>query len=424
MKLLHYTYRKLSFFLLLLMTLWGVLFYYTILDEVMDEADDTLQNNAHLLVKYALDNPDVFQTGEQLISHYKFTPISKEAGMNYRDHFYNDMTYIEIEDEYEPVRVFQTAFCMPDGQYYELAVMISTIEYEDMLEKILGYLTALFLLLLLLITVGVRLVLKGVYRPLTRLMEWLHAIQPGKKIIPIETPMQIREFRELERAVVMMGNRSHQAYEEQKQFIENASHELQTPLAIACGKVELLAENENLNEQQMKELDALYTTLNRAVRLNKSLLLLTRIENGQYSEVEKMDIDEVIDGLLPDLMDIYHHKQIKLLRNVSKTPFLVSSNHTLIQILISNLLKNALLHNVDGGRLIIETTDSSLEIMNSGYSPLNKERLFRRFAGNPNTKKESVGLGLAIAHSIAEISGLELNYSWENNMHRFRIVKK
>lgn len=424
MNLLHYTYRKLSFFLFFLMTLWGVLFYYTILDEVMDEADDTLQNNAHLLIKYALDNPNVLQTEDHLISHYDFRPISKEDGLKYRERFYNDMTYIEIEDEHEPVRVLQTAFCMPDGQYYELTVMISTIEYEDMLETILGYLITLFVLFLILMTIGVRLVLKGVYHPLGCLMEWLHAIQPGKKITPIETPMQIREFRELEEAVVMMGNRSHQAYEEQKQFIENAAHELQTPLAIACGKVELLAESDNLNEQQMKELDTLYATLNRTVRLNKSLLLLTRIENGQYSEVEMINVDEVLDGLLPDLMDIYHHKQIKLLRRASKVPFVVCCNHTLIQILISNLLKNALLHNHDAGQLIIETTSSSLSVMNSGEEALNEEKLFHRFASNSNYKKESTGLGLAIAHSIAEMSDLELSYSWKNNMHLFEVVKK
>ena len=424
MKLLSYTYRKLALLLFLLMAVWGVLFYYAIIDEVVDETDDTLENYGEILMESALHDPSILETEGSLMSFYKFTPISEEEGRHYRQVFYDATVYIELEDEDEPVRVMCTAFRMPDGQYYELKLMISILERDDMVEAMLWYLGALFLLFLICTSIGIQLVLKGVFRPLHRLLDWLHCIQPGKEVPPLDNPTKIREFRQLSDAALDMGNRSYKAYEEQKQFIENASHELQTPLAIVRGKIELLAENESMTEEQLKELDEIYTTLGRAVRLNKSLLLLSRIENGQYTETEDVSVDEVLDELLPDLMDIYEGKKIHLVRTKETEPFVIRCNLSLAQILVSNLVKNSLVHNREGGELHIATTPSSLTIMNSGEHPLHGEKLFPRFYRSIDGKKDSTGLGLAIARSIALSASLSLTYKWQEGMHLFLLVKE
>ena len=424
MKLLSYTYRKLALLLFLLMAVWGVLFYYAIIDEVVDETDDTLENYGEILMESALHDPSILETEGSLMSFYKFTPISEEEGRHYRQVFYDATVYIELEDEDEPVRVMCTAFRMPDGQYYELKLMISILERDDMVEAMLWYLGALFLLFLICTSIGIQLVLKGVFRPLHRLLDWLHCIQPGKEVPPLDNPTKIREFRQLSDAALDMGNRSYKAYEEQKQFIENASHELQTPLAIVRGKVELLAESEGMTEQQMEQLDEIYATLGRAVKLNKSLLLLSRIENGQYTEMEDVSVDEILDELLPDLMDIYEHKQVRLIRKREEQPFIIRCNHSLAQILVSNLVKNSLLHNREGGELQVLTTPTSLGIKNTGDVPLDGEKLFRRFYHGMDGKKDSTGLGLAIARSIALSSSLKLTYEWQDGMHTFRLVKE
>lgn len=424
MKLLSYTYRKLALLLFLLMAVWGVLFYYAIIDEVVDETDDTLENYGEILMESALHDPSILETEGSLMSFYKFTPISEEEGRHYRQVFYDATVYIELEDEDEPVRVMCTAFRMPDGQYYELKLMISILERDDMVEAMLWYLGALFLLFLICTSIGIQLVLKGVFRPLHRLLDWLHCIQPGKEVPPLDNPTKIREFRQLSDAALDMGNRSYKAYEEQKQFIENVSHELQTPLAIVRGKVELLAESEGMTEQQMEQLDEIYATLGRAVKLNKSLLLLSRIENGQYTEMEDVSVDEILDELLPDLMDIYEHKQVRLIRKREEQPFIIRCNHSLAQILVSNLVKNSLLHNREGGELQVLTTPTSLVIKNTGDVPLDGEKLFRRFYHGMDGKKDSTGLGLAIARSIALSSSLKLTYEWQDGMHTFRLVKE
>ena len=424
MKLLSYAYRKLALLLFLLMAVWGVLFYYAIIDEVVDETDDTLENYGEILMESALHDPSILETEGSLMSFYKFTPISEEEGRHYRQVFYDATVYIELEDEDEPVRVMCTAFRMPDGQYYELKLMISILERDDMVEAMLWYLGALFLLFLICTSIGIQLVLKGVFRPLHRLLDWLHCIQPGKEVPPLDNPTKIREFRQLSDAALDMGNRSYKAYEEQKQFIENASHELQTPLAIVRGKVELLAESEGMTEQQMEQLDEIYATLGRAVKLNKSLLLLSRIENGQYTEMEDVSVDEILDELLPDLMDIYEHKQVRLIRKREEQPFIIRCNHSLAQILVSNLVKNSLLHNREGGELQVLTTPTSLVIKNTGDVSLDGEKLFRRFYHGMDGKKDSTGLGLAIARSIALSSSLKLTYEWQDGMHTFRLVKE
>ena len=418
MKLLHYTYRKLSLWLLVLMAVWGVLFYYTIMYELMDETDDTLENYAQIIINNALYDESILNTEGNLMSS-----LSVKEGENYRDMFYDSLVYVESEDEHEPVRVYRTAFRMPNGQFYELELMISTLERDDMVNAMFWYLIALFALFLCSTAIGTRLILQKIFRPMNRLMDWLQRLHPGAEVPPLDNATNIREFRLLGEVACDMANRSHKAYEEQKQFIENASHELQTPLAIARGKLELFAESENMTEEQLKELDAIYTTLGRAVKLNKALLLLSRIENGQYTETENVSIDELLEEVLPDLMEIYEHKQISLEQSKGDSPFIIRCNASLAHILVTNLVKNALLHSPEGGRIVIATTASSLTIKNSGTAALDSSQLFKRFAHSVDRKKESTGLGLAISEAIASSCSLHLTYHWEKGMHVFSLVK-
>lgn len=423
MKLLHYTYRKLSLWLLVLMAVWGVLFYYTIMYELMDETDDTLENYAQIIINNALYDENVLNTEGNLMSFYYFHPLSVKEGENYRDMFYDSLVYVESEDEHEPVRVYRTAFRMPNGQFYELELMISTLERDDMVNAMFWYLAVLFALFLCSTAIGTRLILQKIFRPMNHLMDWLQHLHPGAEVPPLDNATNIREFRLLGEVACDMANRSHKAYEEQKQFIENASHELQTPLAIARGKLELLAESEGMTEEQLRELDAIYTTLGRAVKLNKALLLLSRIENGQYAETEDVCVDELLDELLPDLMEVYEHKQITLERTKGKPSFVIRCNASLAHILVTNLVKNALVHSPEKGCLMVETSPASLNVKNSGTAPLDVSQLFKRFAHSVDRKKESTGLGLAISEAIASGCSLRLTYRWEEGMHVFSLVK-
>ena len=128
------------------------------------------------------------------MSFYKFRPISEEEAEDYDEEFYDSTVYIESEDEDEPVRVLKTAFRMPDGQFYELELMISILERDDMVEAILWYLGALFLLFLICTSIGTRLILQSVFRPLHRLLNWLQQIQPGKELPVLDNRRRYGNF--------------------------------------------------------------------------------------------------------------------------------------------------------------------------------------------------------------------------------------
>ena len=420
MRLIHYANRNLSVLLLVLMGVWGTLFYFTIIDEVMDETDDTLENYREIVVGKILDDPGILMTEDRILHSYALRPLSLDEALDYKVRFYDSEVYIETEDEYEPVRVMRSCFLAPDDRFYELTLRISTVERDDMVRAIFWYLLVLYVVLLLCVTVGTRMVLKKVFVPLQRLLAWFDRVTPGKPVPPLDNETKVSEFAKLNKAAVAMSFRSQKAYEEQKRFIENASHELQTPLAIARGKLELLAESEGLTERQLQDIDELYRTLGRAVKLNKSLLLLSRIDNGQYPDSKPLDLGSIAKETLADLLDIYESRRIQASIE-DHAPCQVEMNESLAHVLLTNLLKNAIVHNEVGGRLRLVLGKASIEVANSGETPLDAEKIFRRFYRADLSKKESTGWGLAIVKSICDLYGIRLSYACKEGMHRFSL---
>lgn len=418
MKLLHYTNRNLSILLFFLLGIWGALFYYTIIDEVMDETDDTLENYREIIVGKVLHDPEILAMEDNILHSYTIRSLTEKQAEDYSERFYDSTVYIETEDEYEPVRVMKSCFRASNDKFYELELRISTLERDDMVSAIFWYLLILYVVLLLCVMIGTRLILKKVFVPLQRLLTWLDGITPGKSVSNLVNETKIAEFKRLNEAAVAMSRRSEQAYEEQKQFIENASHELQTPLAIARGKLELFAESENFSVKQLEDIDELYRTLGRAIKLNKSLLLLSRINNGQYLNCKDLNLNEIIKEILSDLMEIYESKEI----NVSVEELAVCRvcmNESLAHTLLTNLLKNAVVHNCRGGNLCVIIDKSKLLIKNSGDISLDQERIFQRFYRADLEIKESTGLGLAIVKSISDIHDISVSYRYGNNVHEF-----
>lgn len=418
MNLLHYTYRNLSVVLFFLMTLWGVFFYVTIIDEILDETDDTLENYREILIGKALANPKILNTEDRTMHSYTIRPISEKKAINYRDRYYDSTVFIETEGEYEPVRILKSCFRGPDNNYYELELRLSTVERDDMVNAIFWYLLVLYIILLLCIMLGTRFVLKRIFRPLNQLLDWLKKVTPGQPAPVLNCTSPVHEFCVLGQAAKEMHERSERIHQEQKQFIENASHELQTPLAVLRGKLELLAEKEHINEKLLIEIDGMYRTLERAIKLNKSLLLLSRINNGHFFENTTLNLNTIIKETAPDLLEIYETKKITY-EVIEENECTVCMNESLAQILIANLIKNAIVHNLPCGLIQIYIRKNSLEFVNSGKSPLDEELIFRRFYRSYTGGKESTGLGLSIARSIAKLYDFSLRYRYHAGFHSF-----
>lgn len=416
MKLLRYTHFNLSFLLFLLLGGWGTFFYYTVIDEVMDETDDALANYRDIIVGKILADSTLLDTEDKIIHSYSIRPLTTEEVEHYRDRYYDGTVYIETEDEYEPVRIMKSCFMATDLKYYELELRLSTLERDDLIAAIFKYLVALYIALLCCIIFSTRLILKSVFRPLDRLLEWLENVSPGHPAPYLNPDCRIREFRTLNRAALEMHERAEKAYREQKEFIENASHELQTPLAVINGKLELLAEHENLDEEELKNIDDMFRSLHRAIQLNKSLLLLSRIQNRQFEEVTEVDMNPHVRKILELLSDLYEEKELDY--HLSDTEDCrIRMNESLAHTLLTNLIKNAIIHSPDHGRVDIVIHSARIEIINDGNQALDKQQILKRFYKGNAGQKESTGLGLSIAQSIANLYHIKLTYYHDGRHH-------
>ena len=113
----------------------------------------------------------------------------------------------------------------------------------------------LYVTLLICILIVSEVVFRKSLTPFYKLLNWLNQFTLGGKNLPLDNPTKIKEFRRLNETILKMTRRNEEMYSQQKQFIENASHELQTPLAICRNKLELLAERPDCTEGQLEEIE-------------------------------------------------------------------------------------------------------------------------------------------------------------------------
>lgn len=416
MKLIHYIFRNLSVALLIIMTVWACCFYFIIMHEVDDETNDSLENYKEIIIQTVLADSTLLHDHVDIMTKYYIREVpAGEANLD-QDEFYDSTIYIETEMEDEPVRVLRTWFMTADQRYYELTIKTSTLEKEDMAEAIFWSIVILYVCLLCCILLVSHYVFKSSFRPLYTLINWLKEYRL-KQPVPLVNDTKVEEFRILNNAIESTMHRSTEMYNQQRQFVENASHELQTPLAICMNKLELLSENPDCTEEQLTEIAGINHTLRGIIKMNKSLLLLSRIENKQFPDTVDVDINRLIDHFLPDLEEMYEYKGIRVVYD-NKGTLICRMNESLASTLISNLLKNAFVHNVENGSIHLTITPRTLTIANSSNQPaLNEATLYSRFEKQTH-RKDSTGLGLAIVKSIASIYGIDIKYSYDGQ-HQF-----
>ena len=217
-----------------------------------------------------------------------------------------------------------------------------------------------------------------------------------------------------------MTDKIHIDYLQQKEFTENASHEMQTPLAVIKANLTQLMQSTTLSESDMNNLQTIENTTKKMASLNKALILLSKIENNQFKENELIPINKIINKVVNNFADLIEVKNIKLKLNL-KDELQITINPTLAEILLSNLVQNAIRHNVNGGIINIDLMQNKLIISNSGEAlTINSNELFTRFKKN-DASKDSLGLGLAIVKSICNIYQLNIVYSYSNQLHTFTL---
>lgn len=419
MKLSYRILSRLSAALIVILSVWAALFYFALMDEVNDEVDDSLEDYSETIIIRHLAGATLPSHDSGSNNEYFLEEVTKEYAESHPRLWYADeMVYIDEKEETEPARILTTIFTDKDDRYYKLTVATPSIEKHDLILAIWYWIMFLYGALLLTI-LGINIwVFRQSMKPLYILLEWLDQYTIGKPNRPYNNPTKVTEFRKLNDALNRSITHNERIYEQQKQFIGNASHEMQTPLAICQNRIEMLMEDEKLSESQLEELAKIHHTLEHITKLNKSLLLISKIENGQYPESTQIDFGSLLRKYLPDYEEVYAYKHIQV--SVQETePLLVLMNETLASILITNLLKNAFVHNITGGFIHIEVNRKHFIISNTAENgALDGEQIFNRFYQG-SKKEHSTGLGLAIAATICKIYPYELRYYYQENAHFF-----
>lgn len=331
-----------------------------------------------------------------------YTVIRFDTFMNDREQFRCLLTDIRIQ-----------------GKLYR--VLIET-NMEEIDETILAIAGATFFIIVLLLAGFIYLnrrtalkVWKPFYDSLASLRNFrLDSGQPAT--LPVS---EITEFTDLNASLTQLMDSSLSSYRQQKEFTENASHELQTPLAIVKSKLDMLLQSRSLDRAQMRTVEEAHQSINRVSRINKNLLLLAKIEHSQFEETQRIDVSEALQSLTDQFEDHFaNHAQHY---SVDTEPCEVEANPVLVEILLTNLLVNAVRYTPAGGTIRADLHRRRLLFSNTGSVPLQEQNLFRRFAQASSAHAGS-GLGLAITREICERYHWQITYRFESDMHHFEVA--
>lgn len=419
MKLLNQSLLYLSLAFLVIIGIWSIIFYYNLKDEIRDSIDDGLENNKILIIQKAHTDTTLLNQRNFGGNNFEIHPLSEQKALSYKDVYKDTMMYRINENDLEPVRILHTAF-RHKSNFYHLKIISSLVEEDDLIEDSFWSVLWLFVILVLSTLIINNIVLRRMWNPFYAILNRLKTFQLGRSENKIETTSNIKEFNELQRASNTLISHAQEAYDSQKQFTENASHELQTPLAIIINKLELLLESEKLSATDAQSIGNIIKIADRLTQLNKSLLLLAKIDNKQFPHHQVVSINKIVEDRIDDFEDFAAYKQIDIAYHDSNN-IDVSIEASLAQILITNLVKNAVFHNRTNGELTIRLINTTLHICNTGReTELNIDTIFDRFQKH-SANKDSLGLGLAVCKAICDLYDLSIHYQFVNNQHCFSI---
>lgn len=418
MKLLSRTIQNYVLFSALLFALCTPIFYFAIQRLFVHEMDGVLLAHKKDFIKSSqyLKTEDDLVYYHMMNKEFILTPV---VTLPSRDSLFTVESYDSLHGEIIPFRTYVSGVTI-QNKPYELKIQESMVSSRDLVSAIVAIQGGLLVFLFLGLVFINRKLSRTIWHPFYKILERLKLYQLDKDTF-IELPHSTTaEFRDLSSAITQLISNNRSAYESQKEFTENASHEIQTPLAVLNGKLDLLMQTD-LTEQQAELIGSIHASALRLSRLNRNLLLLAKIENNQFQILEDIEYEDVVNNLLQQFEESIHSKNITVKYVNPENAVYIKSNRALIEILLSNLLSNAIRYAPVNSVIVIERTAQYFVISNQG-DPLRKpEVIFERFTREGITST-GTGLGLAIAKKIVDQLGYQLTYEYKGGQHHFKIA--
>lgn len=417
-KLLPRTLKTYMMFALIVLLTGAPVFYFITQWLYVNDTNETLILSKKSFIKYSLPSlkENDVKSFNRLSWNIKIIDFEKTiTGDVFEYRTYPDT----MEDEEETYRVLLSPVRI-ENKSYTLLVRMNMIESENLVESIAIVFVTLIVILLAGLYIITKMLSQRLWKPFYHSLKQIEAFKIDNNIIPQWQPTDIEEFVRLNGALNTLIERNVAIYEGKKEFIENASHELQTPLATFQAKLDTLMQTPSISAEQALIIDDLLQSVNRLVRLNKNLLLLSKLDAGLFQLTEVISVSKILQKQVQFFREQAKANNIHIVCKI-KEEIVVKANSSLVEILISNLLLNAIRHNHNKGNVYIELNEQQLTINNSGRpKPLDTMILFERFS-KTNPSKSGSGLGLAIAGKIAGLYKWQISYSWNNNFHCFTV---
>lgn len=302
-----------------------------------------------------------------------------------------------------------------NGKYYSLTVETNIEESHETIFAITGVIVLFFIILLIGFIRLNKIISAKLWEPFDDTLAKIKAFDLQSQHAISFKHSGITEFEEMNSSINKLVEGNVAAFRQQKEFTENASHELQTPMAIVQGKLELLFQDDAITQNQYQTIEQIQSALSRVSRINKNLLLLAKIENQQFSELQDVCVGEVLKELIDLLADFTISFDVHL--DIQKD-LRLKSNKVLLEILITNLIMNAVRHSSPESQIRVLLDKNMLQISNTGTSPLIKDKLFRRFS-TASEQKPGSGLGLSIVSEVCRRYRWDITYHFIDGMHHF-----
>jgi signal transduction histidine kinase len=335
-----------------------------------------------------------------------------------KDSLFTKNYFDPLENENEPYRELNSPIII-EGKSYTYTARINLIEKGDIVKSI----AFLFLLIITILMIGVLLIVKissrKLWKPFYDALDQIQGFELDKNKTPKFSTTEVEEFNQLNNSLSKLIEKNISIYKSQREFVENAAHELQTPLALFQSKIDNLLQLK-LSEEQSAIVSFLNNDVSRLNRLNKNLLLLSKIENKNYLEQSIVVLNDYIKKNLEFFTEQAQAKNITIETEFT-TELSITGNASLIEVLINNLFLNAIRHNEKNGKIIIRIGDNRLTLLNTGQqTPLVVDNVFNRFS-KANPSSQGNGLGLAIITKIAALNQWRIRYTFENQLHCFTV---
>ncbi len=410
--------------LVVTLVLWGWLSYRTMENKINADTDMLLKEYSDDIISRKLSGQELPERFNGVYNTYYIMEVTpKYAAQNPSVEYHDREAYLKRHEDFASSRVRKQIFMDSGGKYYEISVSLPTFERETLIEHVLWWTVLLFFVLLVaLVIIGI-LVVDYNMKPFQELMRWMDRYVPGHPHDPIPSDTDVLEFRKLAASVQEAVDRFEHEYEERRIFIGHASHELQTPLAVCGNRIEMLLDRPDLGEELASELVKLHRSIRHLVRLNRTLLLLSKVENDQFPDTSEVDFTSMLRDAAELNDEIYSYRNIRS-SFIDGGRFVRTMNEQMASVLVGNLLKNAYLHSSEGGTVEVRVSDECFVVSNPGDAPLDRSGMFSRFYLPGGRKEGSTGLGLALAYSVCDRNGMLLSYDFINNRHIFSVKLK